>query len=265
VPAGLRWRQAGAPGGSHPVARGVGPLDAARAMTDNFRRFTNRRSIALEARHVDALRETLDRLSLEAAELRASRKRLVLAADADRRLIERDLHAGVQQHLIALAVNLQLASRLLDSDPAAANALLEEMGHDVQQALDETAQLARRIYAPLLEANGLAAALRSAAVGAGISARVEVAAGASYPPELAGTVYLCCLEALEHAGAGGRATLEVRSEGGMVVFELVEDGVRSEAGLDRLRDRVEALGGRLTIGPEPGRGTRVSGSLPLVR
>ncbi len=242
-------------------------------MTDNFRKSTTRRSIALEARHVEALRETLDRLRLEVAELRASRERLVLAADADRRRIERELHEGVQQHLVALAVNLQLESQLADSDPAAAKALLEEVGRDVQQALDETAQLAQRIYPPLLEAGGgLAAAVRSAAVSAGVPASVEVAAGASYPPEVAGTVYWCCLEALEHAGAGARATVTVRDEEGALAFEVVEDGARSagaadrsDAELDRLRDRVEALGGRLTIQSDPGRGTRVSGWLPLSR
>jgi len=205
-------------------------------------------------------------------ELRASRQRLVLAADADRRRIERDLHGGVQQYLVALAVNLQLAGQLADDDPAAAKSLLEEMARDVQQALDESTQLAQRIYPPLLEAGGLAAALRSAVVSAGIPASVEIAPGASYPPEVAGTVYLCCLEALEHAGAGAQATVKVRDEEGAVAFEVVGDGGRSaataadsDASLERLRDRVEALGGRLTIRSERGAGTRVSGSLPLSR
>ena len=227
----------------------------------------------MEARHVEELRDTLDRLRLEVTELRASRKRIVLASDADRRRIERELHESVQQHLVALAVNLQLAGGLVDADPAAAKALLEQMGRDVQQALDEAAQLAQRIYPALLEGRGFAAALRSAAAGAGIPASVDVPAGATYPPEVAWTVYLCCLEALEHAGAGARAAVTVRDEEGALAFEVVEDGVarsagaaaRSDAGLDRLRDRVEALGGRLTIRSEPGRGTRVSGSLPLSR
>jgi signal transduction histidine kinase len=241
-------------------------------MTDNCRKLTTRRSITLEARHVEALRETLDRLRLEVAELRASRKRLALAADADRRMFESDLHEGVQQHLVALAVNLQFVGGLVDTDPAAAKALLEEMGRDVQQALDETAQLAQRIYPTLLEAGGFAAALRSTAVGAGIPVTVEVPAAASYPPEIAWTVYLCCLEALEHAGAGSRATVTLRDEEEALAFEVVEEGARSAAaaarsyaGLDRLRDRVEALGGRLTIRSEPRRGIRVSGSLPLSR
>jgi signal transduction histidine kinase len=234
-------------------------------MTDNFRtRATRtRRSIALEAGHVEALQGTLDRLRLEVVDLRASRKRLAQAADADRRRIERDLHNGVQQHLVALAVNLQLAEQSADADPPAAKALLAEMGRDVQQALEETAQLAQRIYPPLLEAGGLAAALRSAAVSAEIRLSLEVAAGATYAPEVAGAVYWCCLEALEHAGAGAQATVTVREEAGAVAFEVIEDGSRSDAGLEGLRDRVEALDGRLTIRSEPGGGTHVSGSLPL--
>ena len=203
--------------------------------------------------------------------MRAAAERLVLAADADRRRIERDLHDGVQQHLVALAVNLQLAGRLADADRAAAKVLLEEMGRDVQQALDETTQLAQRIYPPLLEAGGLAAALRLAAMSAGIPASVEVPAGASYPPEVAVTVYFCWVAALEHAGGGAKATVDLRDEEGALAFEIVEEVDRtaatapsSDAGLERLRDRVEALGGRLTIGSDPG-GTRISGSLTLSR
>jgi signal transduction histidine kinase len=204
--------------------------------------------------------------------LRASRKRLVLAADADRRRIERELHDGPQQHLVALSVNLQLARDLADADPAAAKALLEEIGRDVQQALDETAQLAQQVYPPLLEAGGLAVALRAAAVSAGIPTHIEVAAGTGYPPEVAGAVYFCFLEVLERAGDGVRATVTVRDVQEALAFEVVEDGARSaaatarsDAGLHRMRDRVEALGGRLTIQSEPGRGTRVSGWLPLSR
>ncbi len=234
-------------------------------MTENFPEVHDRRSIALEARQVEALRETVDRLRLEVAELRASRERLVVAADADRHRTERDLHAGVQQCLVALAVNLQLAGPLADADPAAAKELLEDMGRDVQQALDETAQLAQRIYPPLLEAGGLAAALRSAAVSAGMPASVDVAPGVTYPPEIAATIYFCYLEALEHAGVGARTTVTVRDEEEAVAFEVVGTGASPDEGLDRLRDRVEALGGQLTIRSEPGGGTRVSGSLPVSR
>ena len=226
----------------------------------------------MEAGDVKALRETLDRLRLEVAELRASRERLVLAADDERRSIERELHHGVQQQLVALAVNLQLTGPVVDDDPAAAKELLAEMERDVQRALDETAQLAELIYPPLLEARGLATALRSASGRIGSTVFVEVAADASYAPEIVRTVYLGCLEALERAGEGARATVTVRETEGALVFEVVEDGagsaaagVRSGAALERLRDRVEALGGRLTLWSDSGRSTRVSGWLPLSR
>jgi signal transduction histidine kinase len=167
----------------------------------------------------------------------------------------------VQQHLVALAVNLQLAGLLADTDPAAAKALLEDMGRDVQQALSETAQLAQRIYPPLLDGIGLAAALRSAAVTAGVPASVDVAVGASYPPEVAETIYLCYLDALERATGEARTTVVVRDDEGAVAFEIAGGVARS----DQLRDRVEALGGTLTIRSAPAGGTRLSGSLPLSR
>jgi signal transduction histidine kinase len=108
-------------------------------------------------------------------------------------------------------------------------------------------------------------ALRTAATRAGIpvSVSVEVEAGSSWPPEVSAAVYWCCLEALEHAGA--QATVTVREQEGTLAFEVVQDGDRSDAGLERLSDRVQALGGRLTIGSETGRGTRVAGSLSLSR
>jgi signal transduction histidine kinase len=230
-------------------------------MTDNFRKRTIRRSIALEAQDVEALRETVDRLRDEVAELRASRERLVLAADADRRKIERALHDGLQQRLVALSVRLQLARELADDDFPAAATILDEIERDVQQGIDETGRLAEQIYPPLLEAGGLLAALRSAAVSLGGSTRVEVTAAAAYPPEVARTVYFCCLDALEHGGAG--ATVTVHDVEGALAFEVF--AAQPASGLDRLRDRVEALGGSLTTRSEPGGGTRLLGSLPLSR
>jgi signal transduction histidine kinase len=215
----------------------------------------------LEAPDVETLQDTLHRLRLEIEQLRASRRRLVLGADADRRDIERALHSGAQQHLVALAVNLQLAAELLDRDPAAARTLLEEMGRDVQRALDETARLASRIYPQLLELRGLAAELRSAAVSAGIRVSVDVTAAAGHRPEIR-AAYLCCLAALEHAGAGTHATVAVRTRDGALTFEVFADNDYADAGLELLRDRVEALGGQLSIRSEPGRGTHVSGSIP---
>jgi signal transduction histidine kinase len=239
-------------------------------MTQNLPKFTTRRSITLAAWNVEALRETLDALRLELAELRASRERLVLTADADRRAIERDLHDGPQQHLVALAANLELARWLTDADPAAARALLEEMGGNVHQALDETGRLAHRIYPPLLEAGGLAVALRTAAASVGVPTRIEVPAGADYPPEVAGTVYFCCLEVFERAGRGAGVTVTMQNGEGALLFEVVADDAGPAAAvsgaiLSRLRDRIEALGGQLTVRSGPGDGIRVSGSLPVSR
>lgn len=194
--------------------------------------------------------------------MRASRRRLVLAADADRRSIERELHNGVQQHLVALAVNVQRAGRLATTDPPAAKTLLEQMERDAREALEVTAQLAQRIYPPLLEPRGLAAALRAAAAAAGVVASVDVAAGASYPPEDAASVYACWQDALQAVEAE-RATITVRDDAAALVVQIVEGGGRAGGGLERLRDRVEALGGRLTTTARPGPDIRISCALPL--
>lgn len=130
-------------------------------------------------------------------------------------------------------------------------------------------KLAHRIYPPLLEAGGLAPALRTAAVSVGVPTRIEVAAGAGYPPEVAGAVYFCCLEVLELVGDRAQVTITVRDAEGAIVFEVVEASGSAatvpEGALGRLRDRVEALGGELTVRSEPGQGTRLSGSVPLSR
>ena len=131
-----------------------------------------------------------------------------------------------------------------------------------KQALDEAARLAQRIYPQLLEAGGLAAALRSAAVSAGIPASVDVKAGSTYAPEILQTVYLCWVEALEHARGDARAMAPWERRRERSTFEFPMAG-GEWTGLDGLRDRVEALGGRLTVESDPGRGTYLSGSLPV--
>jgi signal transduction histidine kinase len=243
----------------------AGLLDAAGATTDSLGKSTTRRSITLEAEQIEARRDELERLRAEVEGLRASLKRLVMAADADRRAIERDLHDGVHQHLVALAVNLELAGQAANSDPAAAKTLLQEMGRDVQQALDETALLAQRIYPTTFEADGLAALLRSAALNAGVRASVDVAAGSNYSPEVGMTVYLCWLDALARGSGETRLTIRVRDGEDALDFEVVGNAARSDADLVRVQDRVEALGGRVTIRSGPGGGVRVSGSLPRSR
>jgi signal transduction histidine kinase len=196
----------------------------------------------------------------------ALRERLLQAGDAERRAIERDLHDGVQQHLIALAVNLQLARTSAEDDPAATVALLEQMSRDVQQALDDTMRLAQRVYPSLLERGGLAAALRTAAVTAGVRASIEVPTGASYPADIARTICFCWDEALAAAAAGGRAaTIAISADEDVLVFEVGMDATHLDGVFEGIGVRCEALGGRMTVRSEPARGTRVTGSLPLSR
>jgi signal transduction histidine kinase len=219
----------------------------------------------LEDRGIEALEESIERLRREVAELRASRTRLVLAADADRREIERELHDGAQQDLVGLAVNLQQVRRLVTTDPAAAGALVDEMRRDVHEGLDRLRALAERIYPPQLETGGLRVALRSAAASVGVRAHIDVAATVAVPSEASRTVYLCCVGALERFAEGTSATVAVRAENGTLAFEIVADGpglATADADLAAVRDRVEALGGHLTIASESG-ATRIAGSLPI--
>lgn len=220
-------------------------------------------AINLQAKHIDVQSE-LEQMRVEVEELRASLKRLVVATDGDRRLVERELHDGLQQHLIALAVSLQLAGQAADSDPAAAKALLEEMSRDVQHALDATSKLAQRIYPATLEAGGLGALLRSAAVSAGVPASVDVAAPSNHPPEVVVTLYLCWLNMLACGSADTSSRITVTESDDVLAFDVV-GGACADADLDYLRNRVEALGGELAINAGSRDGTRISGSLPLSR
>jgi CheY-like chemotaxis protein len=225
---------------------------------------TRVRSLLRIKRYHDTIKAQAAGLA-ELEELRASRKRLVLAAAADRGRIERELHDGPQQGLVALAVELQQARRLVDAHPAEATALIDEIAGEVKEALDALRVLAHQIHPPLLDAGGLRAALRTTAAMLGVPARVQVPAGPALPSELAGAVYFSCVDAVEHLGDGATVAIAVRQEGETVVFEIVAEGSDSataDAGLTAMRDRVEALGGRLTIESEPGR-SAITGSLPF--
>jgi signal transduction histidine kinase len=221
-----------------------------------------------------ALEASLDELQLQADELRASRSRVVSAADAERRRIERDLHDGAQQHLVALAVNLRLARELAESDPVGARAVLEQLAGDVHGALEEIRDLAHGIYPQLLVDRGLSEGLRAAVSRAPVRARLETGAIGRYGPDVEATVYFCCLEALQnvgkHAGCHARATLRVWEERGGLRFEVADDGAGFDpgseprgSGLSNMSDRLGALGGRLSVVSAPGDGTRVAGAVPL--
>ena len=254
---------AGESAGCWPPRRsGAEPLDAPRE-DDGELRLSAREAITLEAR--PEAQQELDRLRAETEELRASRRRLVLAGDADRCTIERDLHGGVHQRLISLAVSLQLARQAEGSDPAAVPALLDEVGRAVQDALEETARLAQRIHPATLEAADLAALLRSAATAAGVPATVDVTATGSYPPEAVMTIHLCWLDVLGRAGRRAGTTIEVRDSVDSVTFEITRAELGSTADLDRMRERVDALGGQLTITASRRDGAVVTCSLPVER
>ena len=237
------------------------------------------RQVGLALRNVrldSALQASLNELQRQAEELRASRARVVAAADAERRRIERDLHDGAQQHLVAFAVKLRLARELTHSDPAQAKSLLEDLAGEVEETLEELRDLAHGIYPPLLLDRGLAEALRAAISRAPVRAQLDAPAMGRYPPEVEATVYFCCLEALQnagkHAGEGARVTARIWEEERGLLFEVVDDGVGFDArrrargaGLTNMGDRIGALGGRLRIESAPGRGTRVAGAIPLER
>jgi signal transduction histidine kinase len=215
----------------------------------------------VEARQTAASQE-LDRLRAEVVGLRASRRRLAEIKDAERRGIERDLHQGVQQHLVALAANLQVAAGLITADPPAARTLLEEVARDVDLAMAEARDLAQHIYPPLLDSGGLAVAIRSAAARTNLPTHLDVEAHVACPPEIARAVYLCCLEMFERADAGTEAAVTVRDEAAGLAFIVARCGT-SDVDTVRLRDRVEALGGRLTVESPAGGTTRVAGTIPL--
>ena len=215
-----------------------------------------------------------ERVDEQVTELRASRTRVVLAADAERRRIERDLHDGAQQHLIAVAVQLRLARELADSHPEKAKELLGVLEDEIQTTLEQVRDLAHGIYPPLLQDRGLADALTAAALRAPIAARVEARGLERYAPDVEATVYFCCLEALQnaakHAGEGANATVRVRADDASLSFEVVDDGsgfegdrVSAGVGMTNMHDRVGAVGGSFRVSSAPRGGTTVSGSIPL--
>jgi signal transduction histidine kinase len=221
-----------------------------------------------------ALEASLDELRRQADELRDSRARVVAAGDAERRRIERDLHDGAQQHLVGLAVNLQLARELAASDPVQAAEVLSRLSTDVHEALEEVRDLAHGIYPPLLVDRGLHDAVRTALQRSPARGKVSCDGIGRYPADVEATVYFCCVEAIQnagkHAGTGARVDVRIWEDDATLLFEVVDDGAgfdaasgRSGAGITNMRDRVGALGGRLRVEAEPGAGTRVVGGVPL--
>jgi signal transduction histidine kinase len=230
-------------------------------MTDNSRGSEHRRH-PLDTEQTEEP-PTLDGLRRQIEELRASRTRLSLSADAERRGIERALHEGVQQDLVGLAANLEVVAGSVDSDPAAAKALLGELQRETRRALTEMQELANRVFPALLGAGGLVAELRAAASRAGVQVGLAADVHVSVPTEFAGAVYFCALDAFERVPAGTSVRVSLRGEGDALAFEIDMDGDLG-SGRRAPHDRVEALGGQVTIIVGNGRST-VAGSLPISR
>jgi signal transduction histidine kinase len=205
-------------------------------------------------------------------ELRASRQRLVAAQDEERRRLERDIHDGAQQQLVALAVRLRLAETMTERDPAKARELLGGIRGAAQEALDDLRDLARGIYPPLLADKGLPAAIEAQARKSVVPVVVDTDGVGRYPQEAEAAAYFCILEALQNAAkyaGASRVLVGLRAEDGVLRFTVEDDGPGFDpqatprgSGLQNMTDRVEALGGSLQVRSAPGEGTTVIGLIP---
>jgi len=206
------------------------------------------------------------------ADLRASRQRLVAAQDEERRKIERNIHDGAQQQLIALAVQQRLAESLIGRDDDRAKALLAELQSSTNQALEDLRDLARGIYPPLLADKGLAVALEAQARKSPVAVTVHADQEVRYPQEIEAAVYFCTLEALQNVAKYANATnvnIRLAGSNGDLTFSVVDDGAGFDpstrgygTGLQGIADRLAALGGELEVRSAPGDGTTVAGRLP---
>jgi signal transduction histidine kinase len=206
-------------------------------------------------------------------ELRKSRARSVRAGDNERRRIERDLHDGVQQRLVAIAIYVGLAADDAAGDPAI-RARLDEIGVGVDEALRELRELSHGIHPPILTELGIVAALRRLRLRETADVTISAHEVGRHPPELESAVYYCCTEAIQNAVKHGRGpvhvSVELAERAERLEFRIADNGPGFDVpeshvglGLQSMRDRIGALDGRLSIVSAPGRGTVVSGSVAL--
>jgi signal transduction histidine kinase len=205
-------------------------------------------------------------------ELRRSRARVAHVADTERRRIERDLHDGCQQRLIALRVKLSLAEEIVGEENGAVGDLIQEIATDAETALEDLHALVHGIYPALLTDRGLSDAVKAMARAAPIPVRVLAEGVRRYPPDVEAAVYFTCAEALQnaakHGGPGATARVALLHEEGGLVFEVRDDGrgfevaVRNGSGLANMEDRIGAVGGRLKVLSAPECGAAVQGWVP---
>ena len=230
--------------------------------------------LALHNSQLDtALQSSLVELRRQADELRASRARVVASGDAERRRVERNLHDGAQQHLVALAVNLRLAKDVVMEDPEGAVQMLDELGVAVQETIRELRELAHGIYPPLLVDSGLGEALRAIANRSPLDVELVAEGIGRYGSDIEAALYFCCLEALQNAAkhaSSSHVVVRVWEESGGLLFEVRDDGpgfdVRTAQrgqGYVNMSDRLGAIGGAVRWESEIGKGTAIRGSVPL--
>ena len=206
-------------------------------------------------------------------DLRASRRRIVSAQDERAKRLERDIHDGAQQQLVALAVKIRLADSILDRDTTAAHGMLAQLQGEANDALENLRDLARGIYPPLLADKGLAAALEGQARKSAVPVALDASGVGRYPPEVEAAVYFCSLEALNNVAkyaAASSVDVRLAQSDGHLTFEIRDDGAGFDTtgaahgtGLQGMADRVEAIGGSLSVTSAPGAGTTVSGWVPV--
>jgi signal transduction histidine kinase len=224
----------------------------------------------LVLRNVRLTEELLARLE----ELQASRQRLVAAQDEERRKLERNIHDGAQQQLVALSVKTRLAQQLAGRDPAKVEQMLEQIQANTNDALENLRDLARGIYPPLLADKGLVAALEAQARKAAVPTTVDGNGLGRFGQDVEAAVYFSCLEALQNVAKyadATRATIALSDGDGMLRFTVTDDGAgfdRSSTsygtGLQGIADRLAALDGTLVVKSEPGSGTALTGQVPTI-
>jgi signal transduction histidine kinase len=205
-------------------------------------------------------------------ELRASRQRLVSAQDEERRRLERNIHDGAQQQLVALTVKLRLLEQITQRDPVRGAEMASQLQAETTHALEDLRDLARGIYPPLLADAGLPVALEAQARKSSVPVRVEADAIGRFSQDVEAAVYFSCLEAMQNVAKYAEAstvTISLATTDGHLSFVVVDDGVGFDpdatthgTGLQGIADRLDALGGRLEVRAAPGEGTTLVGSVP---
>lgn len=226
------------------------------------------RALALTAAQLEA------DLKSSTADLAASRTRLVETADAERQRIERDLHDGVQQDLVGLRIKLDAVAEAIKGEPERSEQMIASLGRQMDDVLEELRSLARGIYPSILNQRGVGEALKSAARRSPLPVSVDARGVCRYREDVEVAVYFCCLEALQnfvkHAGLDAHAAIRVREQARRLRFEVRDSGagfdsdeIHDRHGLLNMRDRIEAVGGTLTVSSRTGQGTVVRGSVPI--